>query len=174
MLIDARAPGGGRTARHVTLTREGVTRSAWAATLSRVRDWQPDQFAQFLDAAMDREGIPNDAELSRRSGVRQTQIGNWRAGKNRPSPQLLDRLAETLRVPASNLYTLAGWSPSDIVQHFEAPPPLPPELRDLIRIYLDADTVDEHKAWIVAQAGMIVQAVEAMARPAPARTRRVS
>lgn len=57
---------------------------------------------------MTNAGIADYAELSRLSGVSQTQLSNWRRGLAQPSRQALKKIAPALNVPPVVLYIQAG------------------------------------------------------------------
>lgn len=98
--------------------------------------------SQYLDVIMRNQGISNDADLARRTGVNQTQIGNWRKGSSRPSMALLDRMAYALDVPPVNLHIQAGW-----VKPTGKPAPdlaiLPREFGELIDLYTAPERTDD-------------------------------
>lgn len=122
-------------------------------------EWDPRSFSAYLDAAMRNQGIRNDAELSRLSEIRQTQIGNWRNGAARPSMRLLRQLAKALNVAPNNLYVLAGWLDKE-----EPKGPdfglLPPEIKNLIVLY-DQMTTDVGRRQIREQIDVAVRGLQA-------------
>lgn len=132
-----------------------------ARNLPRVREWSHEQFGAYIDAVMRAQGIDDDAELARRSGVGQTQIGRWRKGASRPSMVLLDRLADGLLVPKRNLYTLAGYSPDDEAP-VDIPPAVPREIQDMIDLYHDPDLTDEDRSSLLMQARLAVRGLRAL------------
>jgi transcriptional regulator with XRE-family HTH domain len=125
-----------------------------------VREWPHQQFSDYIDAVMRAQGIDDDAELARRSGVGQTQIGRWRRGMSRPSIALLDRLAAGLLAPKRNLYALAGYSLDD--EPVVVPPAVPREIQDLIDLYHDPDLTDEERANLLLQARLAVRGLRAL------------
>lgn len=171
MIAADHAPPDNRPPGAPALTRAGVTRPCGAHTVSSVREWSHEDLSRYLDKAMRAEGVRNDAELSRLSGVKQTQISNWRRGLNRPTADLLDRIARTLNVPAVTLYALAGRMPSD-----DGAAPdltvLPPELRDLIALWTDPGLGDSDRETLLINIRTIVRGMRALLPPAPSATKR--
>lgn len=152
-----------------------------ADTVSLVAEWEPDELFGYLDAVAEAQGIKNDAELARVTGVNQTQIGNWREGKSRPSMKLLARAAAGLDVPEENLYVLGGWiKPSGPKPKRPDLAVLPREFADLIDLYVGAGGDDrrlilEHlRVSLRGLRGLVAeQAAEPVAQPEP-KSRRVS
>lgn len=130
-------------------------------TLSRVGEWSHVQFGEYLDAVMRAKGIRNDADLAQRAGFKQTQVSNWRRGKARPSPTLLDRLAQALDVPARNLYSLAGYNPGDDMSNVDLKV-VPPEIQELVDLYHDPDLTDGDRATLLQHAKLTVTGLRAL------------
>lgn len=70
--------------------------------------WPYEQFGDYLRALMDAAGIADYAELSRLTGVNQSQFSNWRRGRSQPSTATLKRIAPALDTPPVKLYIMAG------------------------------------------------------------------
>lgn len=92
-----------------SLTKQGVTEPAPApSVLSVPPTWPYEEFAVYLRVLMKNAGIPDYAELSRLSGVSQTQFSNWRHGRVRPSRESLIKIAKALDVPPVKLMIAAA------------------------------------------------------------------
>jgi transcriptional regulator with XRE-family HTH domain len=104
--------------------------------------WDPAQFGIYLRSLMDAEGITDFAELSRRTGVNQTQFSNWTRGKTRPSRENLKKVAPALGLTSAGmLYVAAGLEDAEDVG-FQEPPDftvLPKEFQDLREVYAKFD-----------------------------------
>lgn len=118
------------------LTREGVTGSRLLRTVSHVGEWSPEELSEYLDALMRAEKIRNDAELARLSGVKQTQISNWRRGLAQPTIESLAKIAPVLKVSPRKLYIVAGRMSATDAEPVDLAV-TPPEIRTLIEIYND-------------------------------------
>ena len=92
--------------------------------------------------------ISDFAELSRLSGVSQTQLSNWRRGLAQPSKESLKRIAPTLGVQPVRLYLAAGVNDAEELDlsgqvDFTV---LPAEIKDFIALYLDGGlTADQQR-----------------------------
>lgn len=120
-----------------------------------MREWAYEDFGEFLDARMNHQGIRNDAELSRLSGVKQTQISNWRRNLARPTPESLDKIAAVLKVPSVILYQLAGHLPENdpVERDYDD---TPPELRNLVDLYRSDRLTDGDRAFLLRSATALV------------------
>lgn len=65
-------------------------------------------WSDFLDAAMRKSGYGTAADLSRASGIDQTQISRWLRGLGQPSLDNLRKLAPALRRPMLELVVASG------------------------------------------------------------------
>ena len=111
--------------------------------------WPVAEFQEYLRACMDAAGIPDFAELSRRSGVGQWQFSTWKQGKNQPSAASLRRLAPTLNVSPVKLYLAAGVNDAeelDLSGQVDLTV-LPAELREFIALYLDQRLTEDQRAY---------------------------
>jgi len=124
---------------------------------------------------MDREGIADYAELSRLSGVSQTQFSNWRKGTHQPSQESLDRIAPVLRTTQADLYIAAGlFSPGHVGAPDDYEPSvLPREIRELIELY-DSMTTEANKRYFREQVAFALRGLKASAPEpeAPEQTER--
>lgn len=158
-------------------TSEQVTQEIPITTVSSVgKTWPSETFERHLRALMDRERIRNWAELSRLSGVSETQLSNWRAGSSQPNMASLDRLAPVLDTPPHTLYIAAGLlSPQQLgMEQAVDLTVLPREFQDLIDLYAQADTsgrelIRQHIAF--ALRGLAALLTEDPPRPSPKRRR---
>lgn len=121
------------------LNRTRVTRAEKSPTVACVpTSWPVDEFRAYLRALMDAAGIPDYAELSRLSGVSQTQFSNWRRGLSQPSRPALKKVAPVLGLKSPvTLYLAAG-----IDEHEDLQLPeqvdftvLPKQFEDLRHVY---------------------------------------
>lgn len=69
---------------------------------------QREAFVAYLDDLRKRRGFRTNLALADASGVSHTAISNWRQGKQRPSLESLQQIAEVLGVPAHTLAEMAG------------------------------------------------------------------
>lgn len=122
------------------LHREQVTAPDAGPTVHPVADadssWPAETFNRYLGNLMKASGIADYAELSRLSGVNQTNLSNYKLGRAQPSIEILNRLADVLQVKPVLLWIQAGRvSPSDLdlsgEPRFEV---APPEVRELAAI----------------------------------------
>lgn len=121
------------------LNRSRVTRAEKSPTVACVStSWPVEDFRAYLRALMDAAGIVDYAELSRLSGVSQTQLSNWRRGLSQPSRAALKRLVRPLQLKSPvTLYIAAGLDAHEDLE-LEAVPDftvLPREFQDLREVY---------------------------------------
>lgn len=120
------------------LTRARVTSREDSPTVTFVpASWPYEAFATYLRALMDSHGIADYAELSRLSGVSQTQLSNWRRGLAQPSREALKKVAVPLKTPPHRLFVRAGLDTeeelgAEALPEFE---PLPRVIRELHEVY---------------------------------------
>ena len=139
------------------LSSEQVTQEIPITTVTSVgKSWPHATFERHLRALMDRENIRDRAELSRLSGVSQTQLSNWRAGSSQPTMASLDKLAAVLDVPPHTLYIAADLiSPRLLGMHQDVDlRVIPREIQDLLDLYNQADSsgqelIRQHVAFAV-------------------------
>lgn len=161
-----------------SLTRARVTQRPGGRTVVFVaerRAWPYEQFADYLRALMNAAGIPDYAELSRRSGVSQTQLSNWRRGLAQPSRDNLNRIASHVDATPVQLWIAAGLVEPRQLNMDGAPDltVLPAELRDLLDLYGSPELTEEERALIRSQARTATLGVRAIVaerlRSTPAR-----
>ena len=101
--------------------------------------WPVAEFQEYLRACMDAAGIPDFAELSRRTGVGQWQFSTWKQGKNQPSAASLRRIAPALNISPLKLFLAAGVNDAEELDLSGQPDltVLPAEILDFITLYLD-------------------------------------
>lgn len=142
--IDNRPQPGSR------LTRPGVTNSPRSPIVFRVpKSWPVEEFREYLLTLMDHTGIGDYAELSRLSGVSQTQLSNWRLGKSQPSTGSLRKIAAALNVAPVTLFLAAGVNDHDELEMAHRPDFRigPPEFTALAELW-DGDLTDEQRSFI--------------------------
>jgi transcriptional regulator with XRE-family HTH domain len=130
------------------LTSGEVTQEIPVTTMTLVgKSWPYETFMTHLRALMDRENIADFAELSRLTGVSQTQFSNYRSGVSQPSQESLDKIAPVLHTTETALYIAAGRLKPG---HLDAPSEfdmvvLPREILDLVKLYQDAPTEEARR-----------------------------
>lgn len=120
------------------LNRTRVTDGARCPSLTCMpASWPFEEFRLYLRALMENAGITDYAELSRLSGVSQTQFSNWRRGLSQPSRAALKKVAPVVRVPPVALYFQAGLDEAEDLDMSEAPDlsVWPKEFHDLHAVY---------------------------------------
>lgn len=75
---------------------------------ARPAQWTPQRLGEWLDEHKARAGYATDRELARAAGIDPSMISNWRAGRHRPRPEALERIAAALQATASGLRLVAG------------------------------------------------------------------
>lgn len=111
--------------------------------------WPYQEFGEYLRAVMAAAQVPDFAELSRRSGVSQTQFSNWRRGLAQPSQDSLKKVASVLGIQPVKLYLAAGINDAaelDLSGQVDLTV-LPGEIRDFLDLYLDARLSDEQRSY---------------------------
>ncbi|MET8481309.1 helix-turn-helix transcriptional regulator [Streptomyces clavifer] len=85
------------------------------ATESEVQGARTQQFAEYIRAAVTSAGYDIDSPrgggkkaLAKATGMSQTSVGRMLAGQTLPDPNVLERLAEAVRVPLSELLVRSG------------------------------------------------------------------
>jgi transcriptional regulator with XRE-family HTH domain len=99
--------------------------------------WPVEEFVAYLRALMTEAGIPDYAELSRLSGVSQTQFSNWRKGASQPSRESLSKVAKVVHVKPVHLWLAAGVANADELDLSDLPDleVLPREFVELIQLW---------------------------------------
>lgn len=125
--------------------------------------WPYEQFAEYLRALMAEAGIPDYAELSRLSGVNQTQFSNWRRGISRPSRESLAKVARVVGVPTLNLVDVAGLADDgdEVTEEVRRPAALPAELVELLELWRDERLSDDQRATLLAAVEITVDGMRA-------------
>jgi transcriptional regulator with XRE-family HTH domain len=143
---DNRPPSRAPLARvRVTRTRESPTVDCVPAT------WPIEEFNAYLRALMDRAQIADYAELSRLTGVSQTQFSNWRRGLTQPGRRSLKRIAPALGLKgAVTLYLAAGLDEQEDLELAAAPDftVLPKPFQDLLEVYEELRTLGQEEVAI--------------------------
>lgn len=85
------------------------------ATESEVQGARTQQFAEYIRAAVTDAGYDIDSPrgggkkaLARATGMSQTSVGRMLAGQTMPDPNVLERLAEVLKLPLPELLVRSG------------------------------------------------------------------
>jgi transcriptional regulator with XRE-family HTH domain len=105
-----RHPSDNRPPPRQTLARVRVTKARESPTVDCMSaTWPVEDFNEYLRALMTNAGIPDYAELSRLTGVSQSQFSLWRRGKTQPSRANLKRIYVPLGLKSPvTLYVAAG------------------------------------------------------------------
>lgn len=114
------------------------------------KSWPREEFVEYLNACMQRAGIPDYATLSRLSDVSQSQLSNWHNGKAQPSQSSLKKLAAHLGVKPVNLYIAAGVYDSTELDLAQTPDLRvgPTEFLDLAELWEDPGLSDEQRSFV--------------------------
>lgn len=109
-----------------------------------------EEFRDYLLACMKRAEVDDYAELSRLTGVSQTQLSNWRYGKSQPSQASLKKIAPVLGVSPMNLYIAAGVNESDEFELAQSPDLRvgPKEFQDLAELWDDSRLSDDQRSFL--------------------------
>lgn len=131
----------------------------------RTVDW--DQRAQFMAYLRDlrvRAGFRNDAALADAAGVSHTTLSSWRTGRQKPSLDGLQRIADALGVPAHTLAEQAGVvDPARFGR--TAPTGDVEELSKILQEILDMEELsDEDRDYFIARARADWEAEQEAAR----------
>jgi transcriptional regulator with XRE-family HTH domain len=123
--------------------------------------WPHEEFTRYLLALMAEAGIGDYAELSRLSGVNQTQFSNWRKGTSRPSHDNLSKIAPHLGTKTIALWVVAGLvSEADL----DLPAPLdltvfPREFVELLELYRDERLTEDQREFVRESVAMLTSGV---------------
>jgi transcriptional regulator with XRE-family HTH domain len=100
--------------------------------------WPVEDFREYVRALMDAAGIPDYAELSRLTGVSQTQFSNWRRGNSQPSRLALKKIYRALGLKSPvPLYIAAGLDTHEELELEDQPSlaVLPKPLAELLEVF---------------------------------------
>ena len=154
----------------ITLARARVTEADDDRTVLSVPvKWPHEKFTSYLLALMAEAGISDYAELSRLSGVNQTQFSNWRKGNSRPSHDNLSKIAPVLGTKAAVLWVVAGLVDES---ELDLPAPLdltvlPREFAELLELYNDERLDDEERTFLRGSVQVLVSGIRDRAEKAP-------
>ncbi len=112
---------------------------------------------------MTEAGIPDFAELSRLSGVSQTQFSNWRRGLSQPSRESLKRIAGHLKVSPVKLFIGAGIDNAGelgLTGELDLRV-VPGEIRALIELHEDPRLSDEQRSFLRRSVANLVAGLRA-------------
>lgn len=115
-------------------------------------------FGDYLTAVRNEAGFANDAALARAAGVRASIISRWRRGEMRPGHENLNRIAAAVRIPAVNLWIVAGLADPEDLDMSEAPDisVLPREFIDLIELWRDDRLKEADREFVRRQISILV------------------
>lgn len=142
--------------------------------------WPREEFIEYLRALMTEAGIPDYAELSRLSGVNQTQFSNWRRGVSQPSRESLNKVARTLGMKPVNLWLAAGLTDEEELDLEERPDMtvLPREFTELLELWRDDRLTEEQRGHLRTSVSLMVSGMRGQltdpARGRPIGRRRTS
>jgi transcriptional regulator with XRE-family HTH domain len=109
---------------------------------------------------MDEKGYTK-AELSRATGITDSTLSRWAAGRNEPTIRELRKLAPHLDVRLGDLIVRAGLaSPAELGMKGAPPPPrapLPPILQKIVSILLSPKNTPSRKASLLAAVSRTVE-----------------
>lgn len=159
-----------------TLARAGVTRlSGPSIVFCMPATWPVEEFVAYLRALMREADIADFAELSRLSGVSETQFSNWRRGLSQPSRKSLNRVAPILRVKPVNLWLMAGIADEADLDLTERPDMTvaPREFTDLLELWHDDRLSDPQRDFLRTSVAVLVSGMRGqLADPARGRPNR--
>lgn len=162
-MTNSRRPMNSRPPPAPSLTHPGVTRARRSPTVFGVaKSWPVEEFREYLLACMKRAEIADFAELSRLTGVSQTQLSNWRYGKSQPSQGSLKKIAPALGVAPVNLYIAAGVNDHAELELAHEPDLRvgPAEFRDLAELW-DDHLTDEQRSFVRRSIATLVAGLRA-------------
>ena len=135
-------------------------------------------WATYLRRAMTHARVPNAAELSRRSGISESQISRWLRDVGAPDIETLRKVGKPLRRPMLEMLVAAGHITQQEAQMKDAPtvpdapqtrqailddPALSPAVRAMLLAAYDAATSEEQGAHLIRRAGLGERTVRARA-----------
>lgn len=126
-------------------------------------DWPAETFRKLVRDLMDAAGIVDYAELSRLSGVSQTQLSLWRRGLAQPSRESLKEVAPVLNVAPVRLYLAAGIMDASELELDDTPDfrVLPTEFLDLADLYESLDRSDDRRVFLRRSVAALVAGMQA-------------
>lgn len=90
-------------------TIDGLTSNDDCVPTRKDPSWPQEEFLAWLDAVRDRKfRLPNDLQLAERLGIGHSLISNWRHGRQRPSMEILTKVARATGEDPRRLWVLAG------------------------------------------------------------------
>jgi transcriptional regulator with XRE-family HTH domain len=131
--------------------------------------WPFEEFNRFLEECMEAATIKNRAELSRLTGISETQFSKWLYGAYRPSTRLLDVLAGALDVPTEDLMFKAGYRVRRSGDAITAPPGRVEEYVRLERLDKQLEAADQAALRAVI-AAIVDRYAARLGPPGPGRT----
>lgn len=122
-----------------------------------------EEFREYLLACMDRADVADYAELSRLTGVSQTQLSNWRYGKSQPSATSLRKIAPALGIAPVNLYIAAGVNDSEELELTHIPDLRvgPQEFQALAELWDDSRLTDDQRSFVRRSISTLVAGLRA-------------
>lgn len=136
-------------------TRAHVTEGRELPYVVRMRtgEWpQQQEFMAYLEELRKAKGYRNVTALATAAGISHTTLSAWRTGRQKPSLESLQPLAEVLGVPAHTLAEKAGVvDPARFGQAAPAPVPTVEELSDEIQVILDDPELSEDDRQAISQ-----------------------
>jgi transcriptional regulator with XRE-family HTH domain len=112
--------------------------------------WPQQDFLAWLDSIKVQLGCRYDSQLAERLGIYQSNISSWRKGKQRPSMETIDAIADALGYEDHRvLWVLAGLvhaSRVGLLEEETTPPPrVPSEVERLLEVIWDPDLPDSER-----------------------------
>lgn len=117
---------------------------------SVAKEWPAEEFRDYLAAHMKEQGIPDYAELSRRSGVGQWQLSQYHRGMAQPSVKSLRKLAPALNAPLVKLMLVAGHNDAAELELDDDLDlrVIPAEFRDLLALWDDSRLTKDQRSFV--------------------------
>lgn len=140
--------------------RTGSPKAPHSVDVTTKGSWPRAVFVAWLDDLMDALGVQSDNQLAGRVGISSPSvISNWRRGVTQPDVTNLRKLAQAAKVPAVQVYAMAGRIEK---QDMEPGPdssiqPLPKGIRDLIDLYHRSD--EATRTVLLGQVDFLVSAI---------------
>lgn len=128
--------------------------------------WPFEDFGRYLRALMDNAGIPDFAELSRLTGVSQSQFSMWRRGMTQPSRRNLKRIAPALGLNSPlTLYLTAGLDEQEDLELDSQPDftVLPKPFLELLEVYEELQRVGQEDM-VLSSIRVLVDGLKAQVR----------
>lgn len=118
--------------------------------MSKTQGWD-----DYLRDAMAAARIPNAAELSRLTGVNESQISRWLRGVGQPDVSNLRRLSPALRIPMLDLLVAAGHLTASEAKIRELHVPAQHKIDLLYAIEHDEGLIPEAREHLARQYGLL-------------------